>query len=107
LSTIWNYEELVQQFEESLLTRLRGHGVDSEYLETWVPDDDTVKSLLNMVEAVEIGGGESFSISVSHSTLSEQQIEALSVQIRDMAVLSVERDPARFLLKVTNIGTGS
>jgi hypothetical protein len=72
-----------------------------------VPDDDTVKSLLNMVEAVEIGGGESFSISVSHSTLSEQQIEALSAQIRDMAALSVERESARFLLKVTNIGTGS
>jgi len=48
------YEDLVEAFEHSLLHQLRGHGAAVPYLDTWVPDPDPVRSLLNMLEAAEL-----------------------------------------------------
>ena len=37
-----NYEQLVESYENRLLNQLRSHGVDLDFLEMWVPDEDTV-----------------------------------------------------------------
>ena len=63
-----NYETLVKAFEEALVTKLRGHGAEAEYLEMWVPDEDPVKSILNMVEAAEAFGRDEIAIEVSSTT---------------------------------------
>ena len=49
------YEQLVQSYENRLLNQLRSHGVDLDFLEIWVPDEDPVSSILNMAEAAGIG----------------------------------------------------
>ena len=52
-------------------TSPRGDGVpddpEADYLEMWVPDDDPVKSLLNMVEAAEAYGRDEIAIARFHN----------------------------------------
>ncbi len=72
-----DYEALVRAFEEALVTKLRGHGAEADYLEMWVPDEDPVKSLLNMVEAAEAYGREEIAIRVAAETLNDGQLEEL------------------------------
>ena len=64
------YEELVEAYTKSLNTVLRGfrsaEGFD--FLEIWVPDDDVVTSLLNLLEAAQDGGLKKISVVVGPKT---------------------------------------
>jgi hypothetical protein len=78
--TTVNYEELVEDFKRKLLTQLRGHGADAEYLETWVPEDDPVKSILNIVESAQAYGRDEVRVNVAKTTMNlEQQQDLLKL----------------------------
>lgn len=77
MTTALNYEELVEDFNRKLLTQLRGHSSDAEYLETWVPEEDPVKSILNMVESAQAYGRNEVRLSVSKTTMNSQQRQDL------------------------------
>lgn len=66
-----NYERLLQDYNEGLNTRLRGFRPAEEYLDIWVPDNDHSKSILNLVEAAEMGGQQAVAIELGKDTLSE------------------------------------
>jgi hypothetical protein len=72
-----NYEELVEDFQRKLLTQLRGHSADAEYLETWVPEEDPVKSILNIVESAQAFGQEEVRVNVAKTTMSAEQRQEL------------------------------
>ncbi len=67
------YEELVEDFKQKLVTQLRGHGADAEYLETWVPEEDPVKSILNIVESAQAYGRDALRINFAKSTMTGDQ----------------------------------
>jgi hypothetical protein len=73
VTTALNYEELVEDFKRKLLTQLRGHSADAEYLETWVPEDDPVKSILNIVESAQAYGRDEVRVSVAKTTMNTEQ----------------------------------
>ena len=103
MSVALNYELLVRAFEESLVTKLRGHGAEADYLEMWVPDDDPVKSLLNMVEAAEAYGRDEIAIEVSAETLSDDRVNELLAVLRDIGRPRIaDRDGGR-LIEVTGL----
>ena len=87
---ILNYEELVKEFEDSLLTKLRMHDGGEDYLDLWVPDNDTVKSLINMAEASQLAGKSSIKVNVLQSTLDKKGMERLHNEFGDLGTLSVE-----------------
>ncbi len=89
MTEVLDYEELVRAFETALMTKLRGHGAEAEYLEMWVPDENPVKSLLNMVEAAEAYGRDGIAIRVTAETLSDKQIKALLVKLGDIGAVEV------------------
>jgi len=60
-----DYDQLVSAYKESLTTVLRGFRPPAELLETWVPDEDDAKSILNIIEAAEGAGLAGISIRVS------------------------------------------
>jgi hypothetical protein len=64
-----DYDRLVRDFENSLVTTLRGHRAGEDYLDMWVPDEDPVKGILNMVEAAQAAGRRGIEISVLLTTL--------------------------------------
>lgn len=94
MSATLNYEALVRAFEEALVTKLRGHGAEADYLEMWVPDEDPVKSLLNMVEAAEAYGRDEIAVEVAPETLNDRQAEALLAALGDMGTARITARPA-------------
>lgn len=73
MTAILNYEELVEDFKRKLLTQLRGHSADAEYLETWVPEEDPVKSILNIVESAQAYGRDEVRLNVAKTTMNAEQ----------------------------------
>ena len=51
-----DYDELLAAYWKSLTTKLRGFNAGADFLGYWVPEDDTVASLLGLVEAALAGG---------------------------------------------------
>lgn len=101
-STI-DYEALVQAFEEALVTKLRSHGAEADYLEMWVPDEDPVKSLLNMVEAAEAYGRDEIAIRVAVETLSEGQVNELLALLNDIGTARASPQDGGRLIEVTGL----
>lgn len=97
---ILDYEKLVMEFEESLLTKLRGHASSADYLELWVPDSDPVKSLLNMADAAQLGGKPSIVVRIQHSTLDEAGVDRLRAEMGSADALSVENEGNAWRLKI-------
>ena len=86
---ILNYEELLADFNRKLVTQLRSHGSGSECLETWVPDEDPVMSILNMVEAARSAGVDTLTVRFSATTMDATQRAALTAEVERIAPHSV------------------
>lgn len=89
VTTAFNYEELIEGFKTKLVTQLRGHSADNVYLETWVPDDDPVKSVLNMVESAIASGLDEMCIRFAATTMTEAQRKLLLTEIAKIAHASL------------------
>jgi hypothetical protein len=98
-----NYEVLVKAFEEALVTKLRGHGAEADYLEMWVPDEDPVKSILNMVEAAEAYGRDDIAIEVSSQTLSDARVNELLSVLSDIGSAEITARADGRLVEVTGL----
>ena len=98
-----NYEVLVRAFEDALVTKLRGHGAEADYLEMWVPDEDPVKSILNMVEAAEAYGRDDIAIEVSADTLTDTQVNELLSVLSDIGSARVTAQAGGRLIEVTGL----
>lgn len=98
-----NYEVLVRAFEDALVTKLRGHGAEADYLEMWVPDEDPVKSILNMVEAAEAYGRDNIAIEVSADTLTDTQVNELLSVLSDIGSARVTAQAGGRLIEVTGL----
>ena len=99
-----DYEPLVDSYNDRLLNQLRSHGVDHAFLEMWVPDDDPVTSILNMVEAAEAHGTDSFSLRLSTDTLSKERYAALNDAVGSIATVETELMGDHGFVHVSNIG---
>src|SRR5205085_5898938 len=86
---IIDYDELTRQFEHSLLHTLRGHGAGLDLLETWVPDDDPVKGILNMVEAAQLAGQDAIEIRVALETLPPVRHQELKEVLKTVGAVSL------------------
>ena len=104
MDDVLNYEDLVARFNESLLTNLRQHGADAEGLDTWVPDEDPVKSLLNMVEAAELAGRETLAVRLRAETMDAAQRAALLDAVADLGRAAFTPDGDGFVLTVRELG---
>jgi hypothetical protein len=86
VTTIFDYEMLTAEFNHKLVTQLRRHGSGSEFLETWVPDEDPVMSILNMVEAALSAGLDDMRIRFAATTMNDAQRSALLAEVSRIAV---------------------
>jgi hypothetical protein len=101
---ILDYEALMADFNHKLITQLRGHTADNEYLETWVPDEDPVKSILNMVEAALSAGLEAMQIRFAASTMTERQRAELVAEVGAIARAQLTPQGNGFELAVSGAG---
>ena len=68
MSGVIDYDDLMAAYQADLVDTLRGFGAQSELLELWVPDEDPVRSLANMVDAAAAAGAERLSVRVGPAT---------------------------------------
>lgn len=99
-----DYEALVESYNDRLLNQLRGHAVDHAFLEMWVPDEDPVNSILNMVEAAEAYGTNGFSLRLRDATLSSESRSSLLAAIDSIATTRIETEKEHVLVHVSDIG---
>jgi len=95
-----DYDELASQFEQSLLHTLRGHAAGLELLETWVPDDDPVRGILNMVEAAQLAGQRAIEIRVSLATLPIDRHGELEDVLAPLGAVSLRRDNGSLVVAI-------
>ena len=86
----FNYHELVQHFESSLLTTLRAHSAASELFEMWVPDPDVLQSIINMVDNFDFDEHDGFILEVSKEALDNSQQKELQEMASSVANIVIE-----------------
>lgn len=102
---VLDYEKLVTEFEQKLVTQLRQFAPDAEYLEMWVPDADPVKSILNMVEAAEAYGQGEIAVRVRGDLLSASQLSDLQAGVARLGKIEMQDLLGHKLIAVTDIGS--
>ncbi len=95
-----NYEKMVEDYNATLLTKLRSHGSELDYLEMWVPDEDPVKCILNMVEAADAYGSQELNICVKNDTLNDKQLTDLVQEIEKIANLELDKEKDKSILNI-------
>jgi hypothetical protein len=72
-----NYDALVATYWDDLTTQLRGFRPAAEFLDLWVPDEDHVKSIINMLEAAQSAGQPDLALYIEKDTVSAMDLAAL------------------------------
>lgn len=98
-----DYERLVASYEDRLLNQLRSHGVDFDFLEMWVPDEDTVPSMLNMVEAAGAFGAAGFSVRVGRESLPAARYPELERALAPLCHVTIESHGDHAIVHVRDI----
>jgi len=73
-------------------------------LDTWVPDEDPVRSLCNLVEAAQLGGSDSVAVRVSNQTLDGVSPEVLQEKLGGLGEVAVLKEEASVIFMVANLG---
>jgi len=97
-----DYEALVEEYNKNLFLVLRGHR-SAEYLDTWVPDENPFKGVLNMIEAAELTGTAEIAIRLGAATLETLDLPALESAAARIGTVSLERGDDAVVLRVTDI----
>lgn len=100
---IFQYETLVREFEDALLTQLRGHTGGADFLTLWVPDNDPAKSIANMSEAARLGGKEMIHLRISDQSIDKEGIDRLRNELIGIGELKESREVGAWLLAITLI----
>jgi len=84
------YEDLVASYSSNLEVQTRGFSAGYVWLESWVPDDDILPSLLNLVEAAQIGGIAELSLGIKLETLSPMAPDEICSHLGDLASVTMD-----------------
>ncbi len=98
-----DYEQLLVEYEKGLVDNLRGFGVTAEYLESWVPDEDPVKSLCNMIEAANTYGQDAISVFIGRATAASLDPAALLAAAGELGEARIEWEADALVLEVKRI----
>ena len=97
------YEKLAAAYQHALVNVLRGHTAGDDYLELWVPDEDPVKSILNMIEAAQLAKRDTVAIEVSSHTIGAEQMRRLNELAAAFGDVSVTSRPTRHLIEMSEL----
>lgn len=101
MAEILDYDALVRGYNEGLLTTLRSHGANAGFLETWVPDEDPINSIVNMVEAAQSSGHYALTLRVTEQALALSRHNELTGALAPFGRVEIERIDGGALIKFT------
>ena len=94
------YENLVQSYRENLEVQTRGFSLGAQWLEMWVPDEDVVACLRNMVEAAHFAKMDNLEIRILKSTVGHHGVEKIHQGLDHLGDLKVEIESVHYLLRL-------
>jgi hypothetical protein len=98
-----NYEDLVSDYNNRLVSQLRNHAASVRFLEMWVPDEDPCRSIFNMAEAAQAYGQTDLCVRVKKSTLSSAALPALRDAASQMGTIALEDEGVSWLISIGNL----
>ena len=101
------YEDMVAAYWDSLNTVLRGFNAQGEFLDLWVPDEDGVISILNLVEAVQEKGHDALELTVGAETTSAMDMARLNEELVSLGQVEIQEQGAGILLRVSGLAEGA
>jgi hypothetical protein len=96
-----DYGKVTEAYWTSLNTVLRGFQPAAEFLELWVPDEDHVKSIINMIESVQIVGQEKLSLFLSRDILAQINLDDLKEKAARYGAVTLEDSEDGMVMDVT------
>src|SRR5205823_1814786 len=100
---ILDYDKLVETYSANLDVNLRGFRPAEEMLDTWVPDEDHVRSLCNLVEAAQLCGSDRLRIRISNATLPEEAADAVKEKLVGLGDVSVEKADESLIFTISHL----
>lgn len=102
---ILDYESLVKGYNTNLDVTLRGFRPADAMLDTWVPDDDPIRSLCNLVEAAQLCGSDAISVRIAQRTLKGIEAPDLHERLSTLGQCDIQTDGESLLVTVTGLHT--
>jgi len=101
-----DYDRLVADYEQGLVDRLRGFEAgDAPFLQLWVPDEDPVRSLCNILDAAATEGETAVAIAIGADTAASLDADALRATAADYGTVTLDANGAGYRLAVTGLKT--
>ena len=95
--------KMIESYETDLVDKLRHFGLEADIFETWVPDSDPVKSILNLVDSAwEANSDVALEIRASTTILDNAALSLLEMSLGDR----IEVNPSSELDYVTILISG-
>ena len=98
-----DYEKMAADYDNGLFTRLRSFGPAADFLETWVPDADDIKSICNMLDAAAVAGRRDMAIFIGRQTAESIDQGRLLKAAGDFGAVHMEPDGEGLLLTVSAV----
>src|SRR5438046_131835 len=89
---ILDYDKLVEAYSANLDVTLRGFRAAEEMLDTWVPDEDTLRSLSSLVEAAQLCRSDSVAVRVSNKTLADLTVDSVKEKLATFGEVAVTQE---------------
>lgn len=105
--SIINYEELVAEYNDSLINVLRGFRPGYAFLEMWVPDADHAESILNLVDAAREAGELTVTLKLKSETVSSLDLANLSEELSQMGQVRIRNEGSGKIIVVEGLNDGS
>ena len=101
---VLDYDKMVGAYSANLDVTLRGFRPAEEMmLDTWVPDEDPVRSLTSLVEAAQLCGSDSVSVRVSNKTLEGCSNASLKERLSTLGHVTVATETDAIVFTVSNL----
>ena len=98
-----DYGGLVTAYWDNLNTTLRKFHPGAEVLDTWVPDDDHIKSILNLLEAAQLAEQDNLEIFIDATIAGTIDESKLQEEVSEFGEVSLQEDSGGKSLKVFHI----
>jgi len=101
-----DYDRLIADYEQGLVDRLRGFEAgDAPFLQLWVPDEDPVRSLCNILDAAATEGEAAVAIAIGADTAASLDADALRAAASEYGAVTLDANGAGYRLVVTGLKT--
>lgn len=100
---ILDYDKLVDAYSANLDVTLRGFRPAEEMLDTWVPDDDAVRSLASLVEAAQLCGCDAVAVRISRKTLESNSTASPTEKLASLGEVEVTEEKDSVVFTVSRL----